>query len=78
MPALCYNALFTFLKRLDYYCNVKLKELVKHFFLNHSSKLSFKVEKKQEREEFYYFILVANDDFVRHFEKSPKRDMTSY
>ena len=31
-----------------------------------------------KRKEFYYFILLINNDFARHFEKSPKRDMTFY
>ena len=34
--------------------------------------------KQDKRKKFYYFILLINNDFARHFEKSPKRDMTSY
>ena len=34
--------------------------------------------KQDKRKEFYYFIFLINNDFARHFEKSPKRDMTSY
>ena len=34
--------------------------------------------KQDKRKEFYYFILLINNDFARHFEKSTKRDMTSY
>ena len=33
---------------------------------------------QDKRKEFYYFILLIDNDFARHFEKSPKRDMTSY
>ena len=34
--------------------------------------------KQDKRKKSYYFILPINNDFARHFEKSPKRDMTSY
>ena len=34
--------------------------------------------KQDKRKKFYYFILLINNDFARHFEKSPKRDMTFY